>query len=101
MEYSGRMPSAECPRCNAPAAYGLGRAFCPQCGWNRAEVEKRTRVFLRLLPALVIVFDAPLILYIFLGHAEVAALAALGVVAVIPAILVRLVVRARMRLPPT
>jgi hypothetical protein len=93
------MPTTGCPQCHAPTASATGKAYCPECGWNRAEVEKRTRLFLRLLPILVILFDAPLIIYIFLGHAEISVLAALALLAIIPAILVRSVVRAKMRLP--
>jgi len=97
-EYSGGMASVECPQCNAPTASALGKTYCPLCGWNRAEAEKQTRLFLRLLPVLVIVFDAPLIVWIFIGHAEVFVLALLGAVAFIPAILVVLVVRGKVRL---
>ena len=93
------MPAAECPQCHMPTASALWMAYCPQCGWNRAQIEKQTRLFLRLLPALVILFDAPLIIYIFVGHAEVSILGALALLAIIPAILVRIVVRAKMRLP--
>jgi hypothetical protein len=97
-EYSGAMPSVECPQCNAPTASAMGKKYCPQCGWNRAEAEKQTRLFLRLLPVLVILFDAPLIVWIFLGHAEVSVLALLGAVAFVPAILVVLVVRGKVRM---
>ena len=44
-----------------PATSALGKTYCPQCGWNRDAAEKQTRLLLRLLPVLVIVFDAPLI----------------------------------------
>ena len=81
-----------------PAASALGKAYCPQCGWNRDAAEKQTRLLLRLLPVLVIVFDAPLIIYIFIGHAEMPSLAALGAVAIVPAILVVLVVRGKVRI---
>lgn len=87
-----------------PTASAIGKAYCPQCGWNRAEAEKRTRLLLRLLPVLVIVFDAPLIIWIFIGHAELPALAALGVLAIVPAILVVFAVRGKVRiesLPPS
>lgn len=80
-----------------PAASALGKTFCPQCGWNREAAEKQTRLFLRLLPFLVIVFDAPLIAYIFLGHAEIPTLGVLGVIAIVPAILVALVMRSKVR----
>jgi hypothetical protein len=80
-----------------PTANAMGKAYCPQCGWNRGEAEKQTRQFLRLLPALVILFDAPLIVWIFMGHAEVPVLGGLGLVAIIPAILVVLVVRGKIR----
>jgi hypothetical protein len=76
----------------------MGRAYCPQCGWNRGEVEKQTRAFLRLLPVLVILFDAPLIVWIFIGHAELPVLGVLGLVAIIPAILVRLVLKGKIRI---
>jgi hypothetical protein len=93
------MQATECPQCHAPTASALGKAYCAQCGWNRAEVENQTRLFLRLLPVLVILFDVPLIIYVFVGHAEVSVLAALALLAIIPAILVRIVVRTKMRLP--
>ena len=92
------MPSIECPECHMPTASALGKAYCPQCGWNREAAEKQTRLLLRLLPVLVIVFDAPLITYIFLGHAEMPSLAALGALAIVPAILVVLVVRGKVRI---
>ena len=95
------MLATDCPQCHASTASALGKTYCPQCGWNRAEVDKQARLFLRLLPLLVILFDAPLIIYIFLGHAQVSVLAALAVVAIIPAILVRRIVRVKMRLPST
>jgi hypothetical protein len=47
---------------------------------------------------LVIVFDAPLIIWIFVGHAEVAVLAVLGLVAIVPAVLVVLVVKGKIRI---
>jgi hypothetical protein len=90
---------AECPQCHMPTASGMGKAYCPQCGWNRGNAEKQTRLLLRLLPVLVIVFDAPLMVWIFVGHAEVAVLAALCGLAIVPAILVVLVVKGKMRLP--
>ncbi|MBZ5658988.1 MAG: hypothetical protein LAO08_01140 [Acidobacteriia bacterium] len=93
------MPSMECPQCHMPTATGMGKTYCPQCGWNRGEAEKQTRLVLRLLPVLVILFDAPLILWIFLGHAEMPELAALCALSVVPAILVALVVRGKMRIP--
>jgi hypothetical protein len=51
-----------------------------------------------LLPALVILFDAPLIVWIFIGHAEIPVLAVLGVVAIVPATLVVLVVMGKIRI---
>ena len=92
------MPSIECPECHLPTASALGKAYCPQCGWNRDAADKQTRLLLRLLPVLVIVFDAPLITYIFLGHAEMPSLGALGALAIVPAILVVLVIRGKVRL---
>ena len=81
-----------------PTASAMGRPYCPQCGWNRGEAEKQTRLFLRLLPVLVILFDSPLIVWIFIGHAEVPVLAVLGFVAIVPAILVVLVVKGKIRI---
>lgn len=92
------MPSAECPQCRMPTANAMGKAYCPQCGWNRGEAEKQTRLFLRLLPVLVILFDAPLIVWIFIGHAEIPVLAVLGLLAIVPAILVVLVVKGKIRI---
>ena len=76
----------------------MGKTYCPQCGWNRGEAEKHTRLFLRLLPVLVILFDAPLIVWIFIGHAEVLVLAVLGLVAIVPATLVVLMVKGKIRI---
>jgi hypothetical protein len=81
-----------------PTANALGKTYCPQCGWNREATEKQTRLFLRLLPVLVILFDAPLIIWIFIGHAEVYVLAALGALAIVPAILVVLIVRGKVHI---
>ena len=80
-----------------PTASALGKQYCPQCGWSRDAAEKQTRLLLRLLPVLVILFDAPLIIWIFVGHAEVPVLAALGALALVPAILVVLVMRGKVR----
>jgi ABC-type transport system involved in cytochrome bd biosynthesis fused ATPase/permease subunit len=92
------MPATECPQCHQPTANAMGKPFCPQCGWNRAEVDKQTRYFLRLLPVLVVVCDAPLIVWILIGHAEIPILALLGVLAIVPAILVVLVVKGKLRI---
>ena len=81
-----------------PTASAMGKVYCPQCGWNRGEADRQTRLFLRLLPVLVIVFDAPLIVWIFLGHAEISILAVLGTVAIVPAILVVLVLKGKIRI---
>jgi hypothetical protein len=54
-----------------PTASAMGKTYCPQCGWNRGDADKQTRLFLRLLPVLVILFDAPLIVWIFMGHADI------------------------------
>ena len=97
-EFIDAMPTAECPQCHMPTANAMGKTYCPQCGWNRGEAEKQTRFFLRVLPALVMLFDAPLIVWIFVGHAEVPVLAVLGVVAIVPAILVVLVVKGKIRI---
>jgi hypothetical protein len=75
-----------------------GQVYCPQCGWNRGDAEKQTRLFLRLLPVLVILFDAPLIIWIFVGHAEVSVMAVLGFLAIVPAVLVVLVVKGKLRI---
>jgi hypothetical protein len=80
-----------------PSASAMGKTYCPQCGWNRGEADRQTRLFLRVLPVLVMLFDAPLIVWIFVGHAEVGVLAALGVLAIVPAILVVLVVKGKIR----
>ena len=95
--YIASMPTVGCPECQMPTASVLGKTYCPQCGWNREAAEKQTRLLLRLLPVLVILFDAPLIVWIFVGHAEVPVLAALGALAIVPAILVVLVVRGKVR----
>ena len=92
------MPGAECPQCHMPAATAMGKAYCPQCGWNHGEAEKQIRLFLRLLPVLVMLFDAPLIVWIFIGHAEIPVLAVLGLVALVPAILMVLVVKGKIRI---
>ena len=63
--------------------------------------EKQTRLFLRLLPVLVILFDAPLIVWIFIGHAEVAVLGVLGALAIVSAVLVVLVVKRKARIEVT
>ena len=76
----------------------MGKIYCPQCGWNRGEADQQTRRFLRLLPVLVILFDAPLIVWILMGHAEVPVLAILGLVAIVPGILVVLVVKGKIRI---
>jgi hypothetical protein len=95
------MPTAECPQCRMPTASAMGKLYCPLCGWNRGEADRQTRFFLRVLPALVILFDAPLIVWIFVGHAEVSVLGVLGMFAIIPAILVVLVVKGKIRLRAT
>jgi hypothetical protein len=92
------MPTIECPQCHLPAASAMGKLYCPQCGWNRGEAESQTRLFLRVLPILVMLFDAPLIVWIFIGHAEVPVLAVLGVLAMVPAVLVLLVVKGKIRI---
>src|SRR5579862_2444653 len=97
-EDSDAMPTTECPQCRMPMPNAMGKAYCPQCGWNRGEADRQTRLFLRLLPVLVVVFDAPLIVWIFVGHAEVPVLAVLGLVAIVPAILVVLVVKGKIRI---
>ena len=74
------------------------KIYCPQCGWNRGAAEKQTRLLLRVLPVLVIVFDAPLIVWIFIGHAEVSILAMLGFLAIVPALAVVLIVRGKIRI---
>jgi hypothetical protein len=91
------MPSAACPQCHMPAATSMGKTFCPHCGWNRETTEEQSRLLLRLLPLLVIVFDAPLIAYIFMGHANMPILGLLGILAVAPAILVVLVALGKVR----
>lgn len=63
----------------------------------RSGPDQQTRLFLRLLPVLVVLFDAPLIIWILVGRAEVPVLVALGLIALIPAILVVLVVKGKIR----
>ena len=46
----------------------------------------------------MILFDAPLIIWVFIGHAEVSVLAILGMVAIVPAILVVLLVKGKVRI---
>ena len=92
------MTSGECPQCHMPTSSGMGKSYCPQCEWNRGAAEKQTRLLLRVLPVLVMVFDAPLIVWIFIGHAEVSILALLGALAIVPAILVVLIVRGKIRI---
>jgi len=96
-EYSGAMPAVECPQCQAPTAMALGQAYCPQCGWNREAAEKRTRVLLRLLPVLVILFDAPLIIWVLAGHAQPGALGLFAALAIVPVVLVVLLLRGTLR----
>ena len=81
-----------------PTSSGVGKIYCPQCGWNRGAAEKQTSLLLRVLPVLVIVFDAPLIVWIFIGHAEVSILAMLGFLAIVPALAVVLIVRGKIRI---
>ncbi len=76
----------------------MGKPYCPQCGWNRGVAEKQTRFLLKLLPILVMIFDAPLIIWIFVGHAEVSILAAFAGLAIVPAILVVLIMRGKVRI---
>ena len=76
----------------------MGKMYCPQCGWNRGAAEKQTRLLLRVLPVLVMGFDAPLIVWIFIGHAEVSILAMLGFLAIVPALVVVLIVRGKIRI---
>ncbi len=92
------MPTSECPHCRMPTANAMGKTYCPQCGWNRGEADRQTRFFLRVLPVLVMVFDAPLIVWVFVGHAEIPMLAVLGTIAITPAILVVLVVKGKLRI---
>lgn len=83
-----------------PTVNSVGRTYCPHCGWNRGETERQARFLLRILPVLVMVFDAPLIVYIFKGHAELSFLAVLGLLAITPAILLILVIRGKIRVGP-
>lgn len=80
-----------------PTANSVGRTYCPQCGWNRGETEKQARFLLRILPLLVMVFDAPLIIYIFVGHAALSILGVLGLLAITPAVFLRLFIRGKIR----
>lgn len=92
------MTTNECPDCRRPLASALGKLYCPHCGWNREEVDRQTRSFLRVLPLLVAVFDAPLIVYVLVGRAKLSALVGLGLLAIVPAILVVLVVTGKLRI---
>ncbi len=83
-----------------PTASAMGKTYCPQCGWNREEADRQTRLFLRLLPVLVIIFDTPLVLWVFVGHANMPVLALLGVLSTVPAILVVLVMKNKIRFRP-
>ncbi|MGH9681786.1 MAG: hypothetical protein ACRD4Y_17705 [Candidatus Acidiferrales bacterium] len=58
----------------------------------------QTRLFLRVLPVLVMVFDAPLVLWVFLGRAGLLAMAALGILSTVPAVLVVLVMKGKLNL---
>ena len=82
-----------------PTVNAMGKTYCPQCGWNRGEADRQTRLFLRVLPVLVMVFDVPLIAYVLIGHAEASILEALALLAIVPAILVLLVVKGKLRFP--
>ena len=93
-------PLPECPQCRTPTASAMGKTYCPLCGWNREEADRQTQLFLRMLPVLVILFDAPLILWVFVGHGELPILALLGILSTVPAILVVLVMKGKMRFPP-
>lgn len=62
------------------------------------QTDQQTRFFLRLLPVLVALCDAPLIVYVLVGRAEVPVLAALGLLAIVPAILVVLLVTGKIRI---
>jgi len=86
-------PPVECPQCHAAATYALGKPYCPRCGWNREAAEKRTRQILRAMPLLVVAFDAPLIIWILTGHAQLSTLTLLFLLALSPALLMVLVVR--------
>ncbi len=81
-----------------PTSSGVGKIYCPQCGWNRGAAEKQTRLLLRVLPVLVMVFDTPLVVWVFVGHAEVSVLAVLGFLAIAPAILAVLIVRGKIHI---
>ncbi|HVA93460.1 MAG TPA: hypothetical protein VNI36_01015 [Candidatus Dormibacteraeota bacterium] len=100
MEKGSAETLPECPQCHMPTASAMGKTYCPLCGWNREEADRQTRLFLRMLPVLVILFDAPLILWVFVGHAELIVLAVLGVLSTVPAILVVLVMKGKIRFPP-
>jgi hypothetical protein len=75
----------------------MGQAYCPQCGWNREEAEKRTRFLLRLLPVLVIGFDAPLVIWVLTGHLQPGGLVFFAALAIVPVVLVVLTLRGTLR----
>jgi hypothetical protein len=87
------MPPVVCPQCRAPVAISLGKAYCPRCGWNREAAERQTRLLLRVLPVLVIVFDTPLIIWVLTGHAALLGLVFFGLLAIAPAVFIVLAVR--------
>jgi hypothetical protein len=90
-------PFPECPQCHMPTANSMGKTYCPQCGWNREEADRQTRLFLRILPVLVIIFDSPLVIWVFVGQANMPVLALLGILSTVPAILVVLVMKNKIR----
>src|SRR5260370_1952447 len=96
-DYIDAMPSVECLQCRAPAAMAMGQAYCPQCGWNGEEAEKRTRLLLRLLPVLVIGFDLPLVIWVLTGHLQPGGLVFFAALAIVPVVLVVLTLRGTLR----
>lgn len=95
---SALMETNECPRCRRPLAAAQDKVYCPQCGWSREEVDRQSRAFLRIVPLLVALFDAPLIIYVLVGHARLSALLGLGLLAIVPAVLMVLVVTGKLRI---
>jgi len=44
------MPAPPCPKCGAKTIYAGYDPWCPSCGWNREEADKRLRSAMRKAP---------------------------------------------------
>lgn len=47
-----------CPRCQAPADFTAGQAYCSRCGWNRHVAALQIRSLQRLLPVFLLLVVA-------------------------------------------